>query len=258
MIQKITACFWLMSLIALLAQSPSLMAQRLHTSNSNGWYMYMGNHPINDKWGIHLEAQLRRNDIVSDGQQLLLRGGINYYLSKQTTATAGYCFVETYPYGEFAAKSSFPEHRIWEQLQYKSQLGRVECVNRLRLEQRFVHSPTMQSDSTYAAGDAVYSNRFRVLNRFSIPFKGKTIEDKSFYLSFYDELFVNFGKKVAMNIFDQNRAYAAIGYKIPKVGRLELGYMLQTVVKGDGIKIEDNHTLQVGLMANIPFSKPKK
>ena len=250
----------LYSLIILcgLACSHHAAAQRIHTDNQNAWFSYVGNHALNDRWGLHLEAVLRRSDWVAKDQQILLRGGINYYLNKQVTLTAGYCFVETYPYGEFAAKSSFPEHRLWEQFQYKSQTGKVELVNRLRLEQRFVHSPALQADSTYAAGDAVYTNRFRVLNRISIPFKGKTIEDKSFYLSLYDELFVNFGKKVGMNIFDQNRAYAAIGYKIPKVGRLEIGYMLQTIVKSDGIKIEDNHTLQIGLLANMPFSKSKK
>ena len=229
--------------------------QRLHTQNNNGWFMYTGNHALNEHWGLHLEAQLRRNNIVTDPQQLLLRTGINYYLNKQTTATVGYCFVQTNPYGEFAAKTDFPEHRIWEQLQYKNQVGRFEWVNRLRLEQRFVHNPTLQADSSYAPGNAIYSNRFRILNRFSIPFKGKTIEDKSLYLSIYDELFINFGKNVAMNLLDQNRAYAAIGYKIPKVGRLEIGYMLQTVVKADDIKIEDNYTLQVGLLANIPFKQ---
>jgi hypothetical protein len=233
-------------------------AQRIHTDNQNAWFSYVGNHAFNDHWGLHLEGVLRRSDWGVKDQQFMFRGGLNYYLNKQVMLTAGYCFVETYPYGEFAAKSSFPEHRIWEQFQYKNQVGSVELVNRLRLEQRFVHSPALQADSTYAAGDAIYTNRFRVLNRISIPFKGKTIEDKSFYLSLYDELFVNFGEKVGMNIFDQNRAYAAIGYKIPKVGRLEAGYMLQTIVKSDGIKVEDNHTLQIGLMANLPFSKAKK
>lgn len=246
---------WLLSIAII----PAAFAQiRQHTTNDNGWFMYTGNHKLSDKWSLHIEAQLRRNDIITKGQQLLLRGGINYYLNPQATATAGYCFVETYPYGEFAVKSTFPEHRIWEQLQIKTQLNRFEFINRLRLEQRFVHSPGMQADSTYTPGDAVYSNRFRVLERVSVPFKGKTIEDKSFYVSAYDELFVNFGKNVAMNLFDQNRAYIALGYKIPKVGRLELGYMNQILVKSDDIRIEDNHTLQVALNATIPFIKTKK
>jgi hypothetical protein len=235
--------------------SASTFAQRVYTDNMNAWLVYTGSHKLSDKWGLHLEIQIRRNDLLAKGQQLLLRPGINYYFNGQATATVGYGFVETYPYGEFAAKSKFPEHRLWEQLQLKTQLDRFEIINRFRLEQRWVHAPALQPDSTYAAGDAIYSNRFRVMGRVSVPFKGKTIEDKSFYLAASDELFVNFGKNVAFNIFDQNRAYIGLGYKLPKIGRLEIGYLNQLVVKSDAIKIESNHTVQVALNSTIDFRK---
>ena len=228
----------------------------LYTDNNNTWFMYLGNHKISEKWGVHLEAQLRRNDYVAKPQQLLLRTGINYYFNNQVYVTAGYCFVETYPYGEFPAKAAFPENRLWEQLQIKTQLKRVEWVSRFRLEQRFSNLPVINTtQSIYEPGDAVYTNRFRLLNRFSIPFKGETIVDKSLYATVYDEFFINFGKNVAANFLDQNRAYAAIGYKIPSVGKLEIGYMYQTIFKGDGVKIENNHTLQIGLSSTIDFYK---
>jgi hypothetical protein len=93
--------------------------------------------------------------------------------------------------------------------------------------------------------------------RLSVPFKGKTIEDKSLYFSCYDEVFINFGENVQMNIFDQNRVYTALGYKFPKWGKLEIGYMNQLVVKSDGVKIENNHTLQVGFSSTLDFRKKK-
>ncbi len=232
------------------AQSP-----RKYTDNNNAWLMYFGTHKFANNWSLHLEAQWRRNQLFSDPQQLLLRTGINYHLNPQATLTLGYCFVETYPYGEFAVKTSFPENRIWEQLQLKNQVGRFEWISRFRLEQRFSNVPVLR-ESNYEPGAAVYTNRFRLLNRFSMPFKGKIIADKSFYLSVYDEFMVDFGKNVGTNIFDQNRAYAAIGYKIPKVGRLELGYLNQLIFKSDGIKVENNHTLQVGLTCTIDIKKP--
>ena len=77
------------------------------------------------------------------------------------------------------------------------------------------------------------------------------------YATVYDEFFINFGKNVAANFLDQNRAYAGIGYKIPVVGKLEVGYMYQTIFKGDGVKIENNHTIQIGLSSNINFYKNK-
>ena len=71
----------------------------------------------------------------------------------------------------------------------------------------------------------------------------------------YDELFINFGKNVGANIFDQNRAYVALGYKVPILGRLEVGYMHQPLFKSDGIGVENNHTIMIGLMTNTSASK---
>jgi Protein of unknown function (DUF2490) len=225
-------------------------------TNHNAWFMYFGSHKFASKWGVHLEAQLRRADGVANAQQLLLRTGLNYHFAPTAFATLGYAFVETSPYGDFPAKSKFPENRIWEQIQLKQAIGRVELVNRFRLEQRFVKSPVAVG-TEFKPGDAVYSNRFRSLHRISIPLKGKAIVDKSLYLTAYNELFVSWGKKVAFNLLDQNRAYIALGYKIPKVGRLELGYLNQKIVKSDGIKVENNHTLMFGLNSTIDFKSTK-
>lgn len=241
-------------LLALFAQS--IFAQRQFTNNQPSWFMYFGSHKISEKWGLHLEAQLRRNEFISKPQQLLLRTGINYHFTPNAFATVGYAFVETYPYGGLPAKSSFPENRIWEQIQLKSQQNAFEIISRFRLEQRFVKSP-IQIGQSYELGGAIFTNRFRILNRVSIPFNGKIINDKSLYISAFDEIMINFGKNVAQNIFDQNRIYLALGYKIPKWGRLEVGYLNQLIIKGDGKNVENNHTMQVGLSSTFDFYKKK-
>lgn len=131
--------------------------------------MYFGDHSFNSHWGIHLEAQFRRYQMGLNPQQLLLRTGINYHLNQMIFVTAGYCFVETYPYGAFPVKTAYPEHRIWEQLQLKTQFGRLEWLNRFRLEQRFSKLPILSSTtSIYEPGTAIYTNRFRLMNRISI------------------------------------------------------------------------------------------
>ena len=239
----------------------SLHAQSIRNtaSQTNAWFMYFGDHKFSDHWGIHLEGQWRRSDFVSSPQQLLLRTGVNYHFSPQVFATVGYAFVKTYPYGEQPAAATFPEHRLWEQIQLRSNFGRFEFINRLRLEQRWVQVPVLNpADGTYEPGDAVYTNRARPMIRVSVPFKGKTIEDHSLYISVYEEPFISFGKNVRSNIFDQNRAYIALGYKIPKVGRLEIGYLNQMIFKANGTSVENNHTLQIGLASVLEFRKAKK
>ncbi|WP_299824139.1 DUF2490 domain-containing protein [uncultured Pontibacter sp.] len=220
---------------------------RVKDYNRNGWYMYFGDHKLTSKWGLHTEAQLRRHNWLKDPQQLLLRGGLNYNLTESTMFTLGYGFVETYPYGEFPAADDFVEHRIYEQLQLKGSLARLGLTHRYRLEQRWVQSPVT---SAYT-----YLNRARYMLRATLPLAGPGTDPKELYLTAYDEVFIGFGENVQRNIFDQNRVYVALGYKINEAASLEAGYMNQISQKANGTVFEHNHTLQVGLTYNLDFSK---
>lgn len=244
-------------LLAVFSITLSAQSIRTPTSNTDVWFAYTGSHKIADKWSLHLEFQYRLNDGISNKMQWFPRVGLTRHLSPQATVTAGYAFIETYPYGEFASKSAFPENRIWEQLQLKHQVSNFEWVSRFRLEQRYVQSP-VPTGTDYAPGPAIFTNRFRLLNRFSMPFKGKTITDNAFYLTAFDEFMINFGENVQKNIFDQNRLFVGIGYKFPKLGRLEVGYLEQTIIKSDAIKVENNHTISVSLSNNLDFMKKKE
>jgi hypothetical protein len=247
------------ALMIMLAACGQINAQRVHTSNFNSWWVYNGDHKISSKFGVHLEAQIRRSNFITSSQQLLLRTGLNYHFNANAFATVGYAFVETYPYGAFAVKTAFPEHRIWEQVQLKNIIGHAEITTRLRQEQRFNHNPVYDSaTAAYVPGKAVYSNRTRIMNKVAIPLHGKAIVDKTFFVSIQDEVFINYGKKVAANLFDQNRFYVGLGYKVPKFGRVEFGYLEQTIVKSDNVRIEDNHTLQLSWNANMDFYKHQK
>jgi hypothetical protein len=227
-------------------QVPLLAQNRQVANHVNAWLMYFGTHKFASKWSVHLEAQWRRNQWVQQPQQLLLRTAMNYQVASNLQTSIGYCYVYTYPYGEFPVSMAFPEHRIWEQIQTRQQIGKLEWVNRYRMEQRFM----------YPNGEVlVYQNRFRFLTRISIPFSGQEIRDRSLYFSAYNESMISFGKQVKLNAFDQNRAYAALGYKVPGLGRLELGYLLQILLKSDGVRQENNHTLQVGLTTSFPIVK---
>lgn len=246
-------------LIVTVGMSINVSSQSIRktASHFNTWFMYFGSHKIASKWGIHLEGQLRKTKIYSDNQQILFRTGINYHLTTHTFFTFGYAYIYTYPYGEFPVKSKFPENRFWQQMQIKSQVGRFEMISRFRLEQRWLKLPTQQID-VFLPGDPVYQNRFRILNRFSLPVKGKTILDKSWYITVFDEVMVSFGKNVGFNIFDQNRLYVGLGYKMPGLGKLELGYLSQILIKSNGTQVENNKTLQIGLSSTLDFYKKKE
>ena len=110
---------------------------RVWDFNNNGWYMYFGDHQVRDKWGVHLEGQWRRNDVITNWQQLLLRPGVNYQMKENWMLTLGYAYVKTHPYGEHPIAHAFPEHRLYQQLLVKQRVGATRLQHRFRLEQRF-------------------------------------------------------------------------------------------------------------------------
>jgi len=210
---------------------------------SHLWLVLNGNTKLNDCFSIFHDFQFRRDDLGATWQQLLLRAGLTYKINDAVSATAGYGFVETHPYGDFPVANTFPEHRIWEQLQFKQTIGKMSFISRYRLEQRMIGNSATGEFQPYR-----FENRMRYMGRFAIPLVTK--EDKKLSAVVYDEIFVNFGKNVGRNTFDQNRLFAGFNYAFsPKVA-IEIGYLnhmvqLRTLTATNLQKFENNHTLMV-------------
>ena len=203
--------------------------------------------------GLHAEVQWRRSDVFSKNQQLLLRTGLEYFVRPDVRLTIGYGFIETYPYGEFAVPRAFPEHRIWQQLLVQQELGRIKLAHRYRLEQRMIGNAT-----TGQFENGRYENRMRYMAKATVNI---THGEHPIYAALYDEVFVNFGKDVGYNIFDQNRLYGAVGYTISSNFKMELGYLYQLVqlrsldATSLNNRIENNHTIQIALFSNLAFTR---
>jgi hypothetical protein len=242
------AGFALLTALLMASLSPVFAAT---DDNANGWYMYFGDHPIaKSRWGLHLEGQWRRADVALKWQQLLLRPGVNYQLNKKVLLTGGYGFIQTHRYGDFPVAAGFNEHRFFEQATITQRLAGLDFQNRLRLEQRNIGTMTAQPDGSYRRTSWRYENRFRYMLRTNIPLK---FAGGKYYLGLYDEIFFNFGKNVANNVFDQNRAYIALGRDVGHQTRIEFGFLEQTVQQRSGAVFEHNHTLQLAVYSKLPF-----
>jgi hypothetical protein len=229
---------------------PALSAQQLPRRvdpNFNSWFMYFGDHPVSDKWQVHLEGQWRRHDFASKWQQLLLRPAINYKVHNDVLLTAGYGFIRSYPYGDFPSREATPEHRIYQQLQLTHRAGKFGFLHRYRLEQRW--NGLAQPDGRQGPRQFRYGNRFRYMFRAQVPVSEK------YFIALYDEILVGFGRNAPVSPFDQNRAYAAVGKHLGKATRVEVGYLNQTLIQRSGAVRENNHTFQLAIFSAIPFGR---
>jgi|TARA_B110000967_G_C18736812_1_gene485527 hypothetical protein len=190
--------------------------------------IYFGNNKLNEKFNIHNEVQYRNYNAVGDLEQLLLRTGLGYNLTpNNNNLLLGYGFIRSENYQNLDTKLVLNEHRIYQQFITKQSFGRVIFSHRYRLEERFV------------ADD--FKMRFRYFLATNVALNHKLLVPNTIYLSAYNEIFIN----AKNQLFDRNRIYGGLGYKVSNNLKLEIGYMNQRFFVGN----RD----QINLIANFKF-----
>lgn len=240
------------SIVALLcAHTLEAQNNRISDHRSIGWYNYFGTFSLSDKVGIHTEYQWRRDNMITDWQQSLLRVGVNYSLNPRVLLRVGYAWVETFPYGDIPLNGfgkDFTEHRFFEMLQLSHKEGAIDFSHRFMVEQRFVgryNSRLSDKEDEYPL-----LNRIRYMIRLQAPLIGDEIKDNTPYIAVYDELFTGFGENVNANIFDQNRIGVLLGYRFSPSVRIEGGYLSQIVQFGRQIDGKNIIQYNSGIIIN--------
>lgn len=211
---------------------------------SNTWVAYNGSHDWSTRWGVYVEAQMRRSAFAARPKQALGRLGLRWHLRERVTFTAGYAFQHTSPHGDFSEPIAVPEHRAWEQVELEGSLGRVVLEPRLRIEHRFEREVDDEGTEPVLAGWQ-HRNRARLQLRATLPLHGDTADAPGWYLTATEEPFVHFGANVEGRAFDQNRAFVGLRHRWGDALHVELGYLNQWDEQSSGRARELSHVLQV-------------
>ena len=227
---------------------------RVNDFNNTNWLQTVNTITLKKKWSLHAEYQWRREKGLKYWQQSLLRIGANYKLNDNMIAHLGYAWAETFPYGDYpiASNGTFPEHRLYEQLTLKQPAGKILFTHRFRIEQRLLGRVKPNTGSNREIDDWFFLHRFRYQFRTQYPFWAKG--DKQFYGVAADEIFIGAGKNLGTNIFDQNRIFLLLGFKLNKKITIEGGYFNQTLQQGRRINnttiMQRNNGVVVGSFIN--------
>lgn len=195
------------------------LAQNTEADDLGAWYMYFFNGKIKNEWGIQGDVQYRNFNLGGDLEQLLIRGGVHYTPKKSDVRfTLGLVNVTTGTLGEIV--NTFNENRVYQEVLIPQKTGRFHLNHRFRYEQRFVE-------------DQNFRTRFRYNLLINIPLNNTTILPKTWYLAFYNEVFINGERKIdnerTVPIFDRNRLYSGIGYSFNNSLRTQIGFMNQSL-----------------------------
>ena len=215
----------------------SLFANSQNSNNNVGsWAILFNQTKLRNNWSLHNEIQYRSYSLSPNTEQILLRVGVNFHLSKNAIITAGYGWITNYKDdGGIIKNQLVDEQRLWQQISLKDSYGRFFIEHRYRIEQRWIDNKI----------NPEYKNRIRYLLRLSIPFNNKQISKNTVFFTAYNELFVNLTNQP----FDRNRLYGALGFQFNDFTNLQIGYLAQTV------NATTKHYLQVALNYNLDFRK---
>jgi len=202
---------WL--LCGIVCMMPLLLSAQ--ESNLGNWMLLFGNKKINDKLNWHHELQYRNYDAIGDLEQLLLRTGVGYEVADNTNLLLGYGFIRSENYDGADNKFVVNEHRIFQQLITKQNVHKLWLQHRYRFEQRFVEDN--------------FRIRFRYFLGLAYPMWKDKTSPKELYFSMYNEIFLN----TERDVFDRNRLYGGLGYRLNETFRFELGYMNQFLNAGN-------------------------
>ncbi|MEC7771268.1 MAG: DUF2490 domain-containing protein [Bacteroidota bacterium] len=199
MIKRLAGLFVLFGLLTVNAQQPG-------EDETGAWFMYFGMNKVSERLSVHTEAQFRFYETTSNFNQMLLRTGLNYHINPNAIATGGYAFIDTdNTFYEFEGEINSKEHRIFEQFILKNKVWEFLFEHRYRLEQRFLDFGRTTETQHRA--------RYRI--QMTLPLTN------TFFLNFYDELFIN----LQDDLFGQNRLYGAVGVNITENSSVQLGYL---------------------------------
>jgi hypothetical protein len=174
--------------------------------------------------------------------QLYIQPSVIYVYSPNLNFSGSYTYQRNNPINE----NSTNEHRLWQQTIFSFNLDKGKITNRFRFEERFIQNKSL---NTYPL-----STRLRYQIGLNRPLQGKTLDQNEFYLNAYNEFYFSLtGNKNAT--YSENWSYLGVGYDIGKLGRLELGYMFQVLVRNKVSDLRLLNLAQIAWITNFNFKK---
>lgn len=180
-------------------------------STSLGWWQIINAEIVlNNQWSINVEGHLRSQRFIKALNFYEIGSNLNYKPYKDVSMSCGVNQIETFSNeGNFAKPITGKELRVWEQLAFINNIGKIRIEHRYRVEQRW------RSDG--------YRNRFRLRLNSWIPINKPTMEKGTFYANLYDEVF--FTDKWPN--FEMNWVFGGLGYQFSSSAKFQAGWFKQ-------------------------------
>lgn len=229
MIRKFCTYFLSSTMLLLQATTPfqSAHAGEL-VEDSGAWMQVVGEgslkiiDPSLEKGQLWVEGQTRFDGDFNNWYQGMIRTAIGYSISDRATIWAGYTWLPTHNIG----KAYISQQDLWPAFRYNLPTSIGTIMFRTMWESNFGQSEQIRE-------------RPRQMIKFSHPFDfEKRLSFITWDEAFYRVNTTNWGGKSG---FDQNRAFAGMGWAFNNNIRTELGYLNQYIDDANHVNATMHH-----------------
>jgi len=220
------------------------------TYSDQQWFQYYNQILFSPKWIWLTDGGYRLKDGFSQSSQYIARTGIGYFINSDIRFSFGFAHLGFYQSDRIIKR----EYRPYQELKINQDYGSIKTGHRFRVEERFfriVEQEQIQSEEQF-------NFRFRYLFNVCIPVIGLSSSnpDRKLMLTFSDEIFINAGKDIVYNVFDQNRFLIGPVLQINDHLAVTLMYNHQFLALNSAREYKQIKIFWLGLRHNIDLVDP--
>lgn len=205
------------------------------------WVGYYNSVIINEKWSVNSDIQFRTKDWVNHPSQTLIRTGLTRKINEKLNVTAGVAHFRFY-LSDVATRG---EWRPWQEIALTENYKRLKVIQRLRIEERF----NQKTKNNEPIDDYTYNWRFRY--KFDLQFQLVSKNNKAFYFTIGNEIFINAGNIIKYNYFDQDRLSAGLNIELNKNFTIQPQFIYIWQQESNGITLDKISVIRLNLLHKI-------
>ena len=221
-----------------------------------GWLGLYTKYRLSKKIFYYGEYHFRRRDYFREMANLYLRFGLTYLHSKNLEITTGIVTPVYWSKGDLRGKEGYDDYymqfRFWEQFLFVMRFNRAKVYHQLRTEQRWARR-NFEVGSPY---DLTFRFRYKLTTY--VPLNHHHLEPGTIFFSGYEEIFMQSGRQIEYNNFEDNRFFLGLGYIINNNLQIQAGYMWTYRMKGSPFNYESRHVPRISFYHNMDFYNKKQ
>lgn len=217
------------------------------------WFGTYTKYRIRERLFYYGEYHLRRRNGFSDMGQIYMRVGLSYLVGKYFEVTAG--VVNPYYWAPDPDAPNIdkivPQFRGWQQFLFVMPFERLKLYHQVRTEQRFRRDFAQGSEF-----ELTYRFRYKIMMYY--PLTKPHLDPQTLFLSFYEEIFMQAGKSIIYDHFEDNRIYLGMGYIIDENWQLQTGFQWTFRHLNSPFEYQSRSIFRLSAYHNIDFFGNKK